>query len=177
MSKQHSAPPPNLDQVATNVEAIAALHADAEKSVPNHQRAIETITGHLGRPISLYLMIVFVALWITINLQSKVLHIHRFDPPPFDLLQGIVSVSALLVATMVLITQNRQAHLAEQRSHLDIQVNLLSEQKIAKLISLVEELRRDLPNVRNRQDPEAELMKQSADPMAVVEELRKSLDS
>jgi len=50
-------------------------------------------------------------------------------------------------------------------------VNLLSEQKIAKLIALVEELRCDLPNIKNRCDPEAEVMKQPADPQMVVEAL------
>ncbi len=65
---------------------------------------------------------------------------------------------------MVLNTQNRQGRHAEQRSHLDLQVNLLAEQKIAKLIALVEELRRDLPQVRDRVDHVAEAMKESVDP-------------
>jgi uncharacterized membrane protein len=75
----------------------------------------------------------------------------------------------------VLIVQKRQEKLAEQRAQLSLQLNLLSEQKIAKLIALVEELRCDLPNVKNRHDPEAEVMKQPADPQVVLEALEKSL--
>jgi uncharacterized membrane protein len=176
-TRQEADAPPGVDFVAANVETIATLHAAAERTVPRHQRAIETITGHLGRPISLYLMIAFVALWIGANIFGQASHHKQFDPPPFSLLQFILSFSALLVSTMVLITQNRQAHLAERRSHLDIQVNLIAEQKIAKLIALVEELRNDLPNVKNRVDPEAQAMTQSADPHIVAEEIRKQFDN
>ncbi len=69
---------------------------------------------------------------------------------------------------MVLIKQNRLDKLAEQRAHLDLKVTLLTEQKVAKLIDLLEELRRDLPNVRNRHDPEAIALKQSMNPDLVL---------
>jgi uncharacterized membrane protein len=75
----------------------------------------------------------------------------------------------------VLITQNRQGRRAEHRSHLDLQVSMLAEQKIAKLIALVEELRVDLP-VRDRRDPEAEDMAKPADPELVVAAIKKTID-
>ncbi len=68
---------------------------------------------------------------------------------------------------MVLIEQNRLGKLAERRAHLDLKVTLLTEQKAAKLIDLLEELRRDLPNVRDRHDPEAAELKQAMDPHGV----------
>lgn len=71
-------------------------------------------------------------------------------------------------ATVVLSKQNRFAKLAEQREHLDLKVTLLTEQKVAKLIDLLEELRRDLPNVKNRHDPEAAVLKQSMNPELVL---------
>lgn len=75
----------------------------------------------------------------------------------------------------VLIKQNWQEKLAEQRAQLSLQLNLLSEQKIAKLITLVEELRCDLPDVQNRHDPEAEGMQQAVDPRMVVNALEERL--
>jgi uncharacterized membrane protein len=86
-----------------------------------------------------------------------------------------LSLGSLLVTIGVLITQNREEKLAEQRAQLSLQVNLLSEQKIAKIIALLEELRGDLPNVRNRYDPEAEVMTEPADPHAVMESLEERL--
>ena len=91
-----------------------------------------------------------------------------FDPPPFVWLQQIVGLSALLTATIVLIRQNRLGKLEEQRAHLDLKVTLLTEQKAAKMIDLLEELRRDLPNVRDRHDSEAAALKQGMNPDAVL---------
>jgi uncharacterized membrane protein len=72
------------------------------------------------------------------------------------------------MTTLVLITANRQTRNAEERSHLDLQVNLLAEHKVAKLIALVEELRRDLPMVRDRIDREADSMQEAVDPAAML---------
>lgn len=72
---------------------------------------------------------------------------------------------------MVLIRQERLAKLEERREHLDLQVNLLTEQKTTKLIHLFEELRRDLPMVRDRRDPESETMQQPTDPHRVLAEI------
>jgi uncharacterized membrane protein len=97
------------------------------------------------------------------------------DPPPFSWLQGIIGLSALLMTTIVLITQNRQSKATEQRRQLDLQVNLLVEQKVTKLIALVEELRHDLPQIENRHDPEAEAMQQTVDPHQVLKTLNQML--
>ena len=74
--------------------------------------------------------------------------------------------------------QNRLAKLEELRAHLDLKVTLLTEQKAAKLIDLLEELRRDLPNVRNRHDPEAMALQQPMNPELVRAALdeRKDVD-
>ena len=162
-------------QFASNIETIASLHAEAERSVPRHQRFIETLTGHLGRPITLYMIAVSIILWTVGNAFEVFVHRRAYDPPPFAILQCAVAITSLVISTMVLITQNRQAKLAEQRSHLDIQVNLLAEQKITKLIELIEELRRDLPNVRNRTDATAESMLRAADPQTMLHELERTM--
>ena len=172
-------PPPAAapgDLVSQNIDAIAALHAHAERGVSRYQRAIEAATALLGRPLFLYLILAFVTLWVGGNLLAPRLHWPRWDPPPFNWLQGIITLAALLMTTVVLITQNRQGKNEERRAQLDLQVNLLAEQKIAKLIALVEELRRDLPNVQNRHDPEAEAMTASADPHAVLSALEETLE-
>jgi len=108
---------------------------------------------------------------------SKVFGWQRIDPPPFFWLQGMVALSALLMTTLVLITANRQTRNSEERSHLDLQVNLLAERKVAKLIALVEELRRDLPMVRDRIDREADAMQEAVDPHAMLEALERASET
>jgi uncharacterized membrane protein len=156
------------EHMVRNVQAIAGMHLEAERTVGAHQRAIEVGTARLGRPASLYVILAVVFSWVLVNAIGPRIGIRAPDPPPFSWLQGAIGLAGLLTATMVLITQNRQAKLIERRMHLDLQVNLITEQKTAKLIELIEELRRDLPNVRNRRDAEAEAMQHAAEPHKVV---------
>jgi uncharacterized membrane protein len=68
----------------------------------------------------------------------------------------------------VLIRQNRMSRLADRHAHLDLQVNLLTEEKSSKIIALLEELRHDMPGVRDKPDREADELAQSADARAVL---------
>jgi uncharacterized membrane protein len=160
-----------------NVETIAILHARAEETVGHHQRFIERLTTVVGRPSSFYSIAITAASWIAFNLVAPRFGVARPpDPPPFVWLQGIVAFAALLMTTMVLTTQNRQAKQAERRAELDLQVNLLSEQKITKVIALFEELRRDMPAVRNREDPVANAMAHAVDPHDVISALESTFE-
>lgn len=169
-----SAPLP--DPLGQNIEAIITLQARAEKDLSRTQRVVETVTAFFGRPLFLYIVVIGVTLWMVPNLLPRDFGFPQFDPPPFEWLDHILGFASVLMTTGVLIAQNRQEKMAEQRAQLSLQLNLLSEQKIAKLIALIEELRRDLPNVKNRHDPEAEVMQQAADPHLVIEVLEKSLN-
>lgn len=180
MVPHHWSKPPSIaiaplpDPIGHNIEAIVALHTSAERNVPRHQRVLETATTSFGRPAFLYISLLVVTLWILLNVLPH-LGLPQFDPPPFDLLQLSLGIISLPITIAVLIKQDRQEKLAEQRAQLSLQLNLLSEQKIAKMISLVEELRRDLPDVKNRYDAEAKVMEQAADPQVVMDALEKSL--
>jgi hypothetical protein len=65
-------------------------------------------------------------------------------------------------------------HPRSQHSHLDLQVNLLAEEKNSKIIRMLEELRRDLPNVRDKSDPEAEELSRPTDTEAVLSIIEES---
>jgi uncharacterized membrane protein len=158
--------------VLQDVESVASIRARAEQRLDKHQRMMEVLTAALGRPRTVYVTLSIVVGWVAFNLVTpKLFGWQRIDPPPFFWLQGMVTLSALLMTTLVLITANRQTRNAEERSHLDLQVNLLAEHKVAKLIALVEELRRDLPMVRDRIDREADAMQEAVDPNAMIEAL------
>lgn len=158
--------------VAHTVETVASVNSRVQREVTPHQRAIDILTATLGRPPTLYIIIGVVGGWLAGNtLAAKPL-----DPPPFFWLQGAMGLSAILMATVILITQNRQTREAEQRAQLDLQLNLLVEKKVAKLIDLLEELRRDLPNVKNRVDEAANAMTEAVDAVAVLSALEQTTD-
>ncbi len=159
-----------------SIETIVNLHLHVEKNVDSHQRMIEAITAALGRPRTFYSILVFVVAWCLTNILLPVEHLRSFDLPPFAWLQGLVSLVGLLTATAVLITQRRQAAKDERSRQLMLQINLLQERKITKVIELLEELRQDLPGVRDRFDPEVESMRTAVDPHEVLENLNEMLE-
>jgi len=130
-----------IDPIGENIQIIADLYKHAERRASPQQRAIEGITDFLGRPRFLFIILAVVAVWIMVNTLLIKFGLASFDPPPFMWLQGVLALGALLQATMILITENRQNAMTEQRTQLDLQVSLLLDQKMSKLITMVDELR------------------------------------
>jgi uncharacterized membrane protein len=165
------------DQISQNIAAVLKFYTSEEQKLSRSQRILERVSGFVGQPVFLGIILIFVTLWMLANIGLRALGMAEFDSAPFFWLQGIVGLGALLTATVVLTKQNRLAKLAEQRAHLDLKVTLLTEQKAAKLIDLLEELRRDLPNVKNRHDSAAVALQQSMNPdlvLAALDERRES---
>jgi uncharacterized membrane protein len=167
---------PETEQINQNIEAVKNFYVREEREISPSQRFVERISDYAGRPIFLGLILGFVALWVLVNVELLHSGFGAFDPPPFSFLQGLLGLGALLTATVVLSKQNRAAKLAERREHLDLKVTLLTEQKAAKLINLLEELRRDLPNVKDRHDPEAHALQEAMNPDRVLAALDEDKD-
>ncbi len=155
-------------QIKENISAVLDFYSREEQKISASQRLVERISFFVAKPAFLAFILVFVAVWIGVNLVMSVSGLNEFDPAPFFWLQGIIGLGALLTATVVLSKQNRLARLAERREHLYLKVALLTEQKVAKLIDLIEELRRDLPNVKDRHDSDAAVLQQAMNPEQVL---------
>jgi len=168
--------PATPDPINANIDAVVALHAFAEQQVDTHQRTVESLTAWLGRPQFFYGILVGASLWMLVNSFAPALGWKQRDDPPFFWLQGAVGLGALLMTTVILITQNRQGTLAERREQLELQMSLLTEQRTAKIIDLLEELRRDMPSVHNRVDLEAEALTKTLDPHEVLATLESKLE-
>ena len=181
MSSKHDSGHPNPiltaplpDPVAQNIEMIAALHAQQDTQISRQQRFVEQTAEFFGRPVFLYCSLGGIAIWMLGGFINRA-GILPFHLPTFQWLDQGLDTASFLISTGVLIRQTRQENFAEQRTQLMLQLNLVSEQKIAKIIALLEELRADLPNVHNRYDAEAQVMQNAADPLEVLETLQESL--
>lgn len=164
------------DPINENIQAIVELHRRAENDISRQQRTIEDITNFLGRPTFLFIILTCVLLWIVVNLLLPKFGLPAFDPPPFTWLISLLTLGALLQTTMILITQNRADVMMERRTQLDLQVSLILDQKMSKLLALVDQLRQVHPDLENGTDPEVEALKQTVDPHETVKTLEQSLD-
>ena len=162
------------DPLSQNIADILELEKRESAAASSAQRRLEKISRRVAQPGYLLVVLLVVAVWITFNLVSVRIDIQPFDPPPFQWLQGLLTCTALLTATVVLIAQRRQARLSEQRAHLDLQINMPTEQKVTKLIHLIEELRGDLPSAPDRNDPHVAELKKPTDASQVMSALKKT---
>lgn len=159
---------PLAKHIDDNIESVAALHRRESETVSPSQWRVERLSRFMGRPTYLMALLALIALWVIYNATARFWGLEPFDPPPFAILAGLMSFLGLVTATSVLIAQQRQAKLEQQHTHLDLQVSLLTEQKASKLIHLIEELRRDLPMVRDRVDAQAAAMQERTDATRVL---------
>lgn len=166
-----------IDPASENIQTVADLHIRAERKVSPQQRTIENVTDFLGRPRFLFFILAFVVIWVAATFLLTRFGLRDFDPPPFTWLVGILSLGALLQATMILITQNRQDTAVERRTQLDLQVSLLLDQKISKLITMVDQLRQVHPDLENGTDPQVEALKKTVDPHQSLKTLEQLLNN
>lgn len=171
--KEAQALPAHIEET---IAAIARLQAEHRQGATALQRSVETATRFVGRPRFAGLAAIVVALWAGGDLIGARLGLSVPDPPPLSGLQVAASVLALFITLFILITERRENELTELREQLTLELAMASDQKAAKIIALLEELRRDLPDVRDRHDPQAEDLAQPADPAAVLDALKESED-
>lgn len=154
--------------VSENIDTITAFYQRHEEHLSVPQTIIEKMSVILGSPGYVAASVVFMIGWIVANLVGLELGYEEVDEPPFFWLQGIIAVNAFIISTTVLIRQNRMQKLAQHHARLDLQVNLMTEEKTSKIIAMLDALRRDIPGMPPPTDQEATDMAQPADAEAVL---------
>jgi uncharacterized membrane protein len=155
-----------------NLDLLSRIKEGEEAQISGLQLAIERVSRFFGSPAYFAFAVVFIALWIAVNAYGVRQGWRHVDAPPFFWLQGWVSSNALLLTVAVLIRQDRMAQVAEHRAHLDLQINLLTEQKVTKTLQIIDELRRDLTALRGRPDAEVTEMSKPADAHALMHAIK-----
>lgn len=160
--------------ISQNISDMVELQEQELAKMSAAERRLERVSRKVAHPGYVVGLMAAVIAWIACNLLAAQLRLWVPDPPPFQWLQGALTFIAMLTATVVLVAQSRQTRLAEQRAHLDLQINLITEQKVTKLIHLIEELRQDLPMVGERPDPHVSALKEPTDTARVVSALKRA---
>jgi len=160
--------------IRQNIAAISEMQRKDVATRKPQERISDTITRFSGSTVFVLIHIVWFGLWILLNVNLiNVPRVSEFDPFPFGLLTMIVSLEAIFLSTFVLISQNRMSALSEKRAELDLQVNMLAEQKAAKTLELLEHIAQQLDAVYERfdykTDPEIEALKVSPKPHEVLQ--------
>jgi uncharacterized membrane protein len=166
--------------VRKNTVAIVEMQRKVTEARTLGGRIADGITDFTGSMAFVYVHIVWFGAWVLLNVG--LIHLPRiseFDKFPFSLLTMIVSLEAIFLSTFVLISQNRLACASEKRAELDLQVNLLAEQKATKVLEMLDQLAHQLDNMSNRSnfktDPELEALKVSPEPQEVLQVIEETV--
>ncbi|HZA92930.1 MAG TPA: DUF1003 domain-containing protein [Gemmatimonadales bacterium] len=130
------------------------------------ERIADAVTRFTGSMRFVYIHLVVFGTWIAINL-GWLPFAPRFDPS-FVVLAMVASVEAIFLSTFVLISQNRMAALADKRADLDLQVSLLAEHEITRLITLVTAMAERM-GIEQAHDPELSELSRDVRPETVME--------
>lgn len=160
--------PAHIEQT---VSAIAALHADHDRAAGWTQRTVAAITARLGRPAFVGLVALLTLAWIALNLVLRAAGHPALDPQ-FAHLSNLATVAAFFMTALILTTQRHDDQLGAHREQLTLELAILSEQKSAKIIELLEKFRRDDPTQSDHHDHEAQAMATPADPQAVLDAIK-----
>jgi uncharacterized membrane protein len=160
--------------VEETVRSIQELRADHQRQSTALQRSLDRLMSLFGRPAFAVTLTVLILGWIGVNLTLPSFGIRPLDPPPFQWLQGWATVASLYLVVLVLASQRREDQLEHQRELLGLELAILSEQKTAKVIALLEEFRRDSPHLPDRIDDEAARMAVPSDPGAVLTDIKET---
>jgi uncharacterized membrane protein len=146
---------------------------EQENRVSRTARLSEAIGRFAGTNAFVGLQLVSVTAWIAINLGW--LHsISIFDPFPFPLLSMVLALEAVLLSAFVLIRQNRMSLKADQRSHLDLQINLLAEREATKVIQLLQRISRHMGIEERVSDHETRELGKDTEVEDLARDLRKN---
>ena len=122
-----------------NIDAIAKLEHDALDRRTLTERVSDVITKLVGNVGFLLAQLLLISGWTLINLHL-IPGLKAFDPFPFGVLALVVSSESVFLTIFVLISQSRMARQSERRSHLDLQVGMLSEQELTTILQMLQKL-------------------------------------
>jgi uncharacterized membrane protein len=154
--------------IAETVDAVAQIHSDHHLKRTPMEIFMDDWTARLARPAVLAAVICGVALWIAFNLLAPLAGYAIIDEPPFPWLFEALTLLGVVMGILILSTQRRADQLAELREQMTLELASVTERKVAKVIELIEELRRDSPTLKNRTDHEARQMSERTSPGEVL---------
>ena len=127
-----STSPSSEHPVGLNVQAVTKLERDALDQLTAVDRVTARITRVAGSATFIAVHAVWFTTWIVLNTTR-----YAFDAYPFSLLNLVVALEAVFLTSVVLMTQNKMARVADRRDHLDLQVNMLAEQELTAMLHML----------------------------------------
>lgn len=168
--KQQNGNPQMAKIVERNINALLLRQREEEKKRTLQERLIDRISTFAGSMTFVIIHLVFFSSWILWNLG--VIHLRPFDPT-FVILATFAAVEAIFLTTFILLSQNRTNAMADKRSELDLQIGLLTEYELTRVMVLVQAIAKKL-EIKEAKNHEMEELLNDIHPENVMDTLDNS---
>jgi uncharacterized membrane protein len=158
------------DLTQRNIEVVRKLEEAARQERTTSDRIASVVAGFCGSMTFVWVHVMWFSAWIVLNIFPGVRHI---DPFPFTFLTLVVSLEAIFLSTFILISQNHDTRISERRNHLDLQINLVSEQENTKMIMMLQAIAKKV-GAEVEHDPDMTVLAQDTELEKVVELIEKN---
>lgn len=153
-----------------NIHALTEIRARASAQRTLRDKVADWITKFSGSMEFLVVHTLWFVAWIAVNL-NWIPGVKPFDPFPFGLLTMVVSLEAIFLSTIVLISQNREAQLKERSEALDLQVNLIAEMEVTHTLRLVRQIADHLGIREGEEVAELNELCEQFDPRTIIHQI------
>ncbi|HEV8137951.1 MAG TPA: DUF1003 domain-containing protein [Pyrinomonadaceae bacterium] len=159
----------SVDQLTQrNIEAVRQLEEAAKEERTASDRVAEVIAKFCGSMTFVWVHVAWFGIWVLINVMPGLPHI---DPFPFTFLTLVVSLEAIFLSTFILISQNHDTKISERRNHLDLQINLLSEQENTRMLTMLRAIAEKV-GANLGQDEQVRAMSEETKPQQLVKQIK-----
>src|SRR6202162_5125701 len=136
-------------QSQSHIDSIVRQEEEALERRSSSERLADAVGVFAGSLLFVVLHLGLVIVWLVVN-SGEIPGIRPFDPHPFSLLGVIVAVEAVILSSFILMRQNRMMRRGDRRDHLNLQIDLLAEKEITKVLQMVRAIggHRGLQNMR-----------------------------
>jgi uncharacterized membrane protein len=155
-----------------NIQAITKLEAAAKEQRTSGDRIAQVVANFCGSMTFVWVHVFWFGIWILMNIIPGIRHI---DPFPFTFLTLVVSLEAIFLSTFILISQNHETRISERRNHLDLQINLLSEQENTTMLAMLQAIASKV-GADLRSDPRLAALAKDTQPEKLAEQIRQHVE-
>ena len=148
-----------------NIESVLTQEEAVRRNTPEIYRLVHRMATFCGSLAFLGINLAWFTVWISYNLAYQ-----SFDPYPFPLLMLLVSLEAIFLSLLILISQNMSATESERRHHLDLQINLLAERETTAILRLLTHMAEKL-DIETQHKAEAVSFSQQTNAEAVLKQI------
>ncbi len=159
-----------------NIEAIAQVEQELHGRRSRVEKTGDWIASFFGSLWFITAHVVFLTVWIVLNVQSP-RDLPAFDPYPFPFLGVVVGIEFIFLTTFVLMNQNLQSRRQEHWGHLTLQICLLSEQEITRNMQMLQSICTNMGLQKSTADQELRDMSQTTQVTALVEEIERAREA